>query len=315
MADAPERYDPPQPQAQIGPQYSTLEPIHHGATNRVAEGLEVHYQPNHEYYKPVPQSDFLYNGEINKNGNANVYVAPVVEAKGKRRICGMSAILFWALVALLILGGIGAIVGGVVGSRSSSDKAPASQTSSAAPSTSTTASSATSTTAAPSATAAAQFKPDYWYRLTNSFLGPLLALDINNSDGQNSVQLNMSDTGDHQGQFWQIRHINGSTDDAPVYHLACMYLGQQKRLSVSNETSILPRMAAADDSAAGQKWTFTEWDDGTWAVGNLANGKGWNMSTYRDTHVLFMRSDGEDDGQHWSAAQMTKITLTGWEVD
>jgi hypothetical protein len=336
MADAPELHVPPVPPIPPSARHSTLEPLSHPPQGPYldSEGLQV--QQPIEYYKPAlsPNSQYAYAENLSA-GNLQALPVPGVDAETsdwrKRRICGMSLLVFWILIALLVLGGIGAIVGGVVGgmkAKSSSGSQPAAAAQSASSTSNSGATSATTTTAASSTTSSAAptasplFQSDMWYRLTNSYLGPTLALDILDNDGLSSTALNMSATGEHEGQYWQIRAIPSSTNSSSSssgsaslsYWLACWFLGQQKRLEVADAASILPHMAPANDTSPGQMWQFTEWADGTWALSNGANGPGWNMSTYSDTHTLFMRHDAEDSGQHWSVASIQKIADSAWQT-
>lgn len=127
--------------------------------------------------------------------------------------------------------------------------------------------------------------------------------------------------GDSTGQYWQIRAIppfadpSSSSQSEPLsYWLSCWYLGQFKRLEVADPSSILPYMAPADDAHPGQMWQFTQWEDGTWALSNGANGPGWNMTLYADTHDLYMRVDAEDSAQHWSVESIFEILDSAWET-
>ena len=358
MADAPEHYVP-----QSQPQHSTLEP----------------YQPAHGLYKPPADSEGLQatsyqqGGQVfhNPDGSpspgyvsayakeAQGYVQPSHAAQGveredggkgswkKRRICGIAMPLFIGLIILLVLVGAGAIVGGLVGTKSKDNKSapqvendlnldPTPSISSRTATTTTkptseTSSATTLTSASATATAESQFKPDYWHRFTNNFLGAGRALDIFNEDGKASRQLNMSTTGDFQGQSWQLlripialqtkeslsrRQSSSSSTPQPQYWISTFYLGQSIRLEVSSSDSILPKMANADNDHLGQRWWADQWeDDGAWALSNEMNGRGWNMSTYADTNELFMRIEKEDSGQHWNVAQGLKIVEKGWEVD
>lgn len=78
-----------------------------------------------------------------------------------------------------------------------------------------------------------------------------------------------------------------------------LYLGQSIRLKVFSSNSILPKMANADNGHLGKRWWADQWDDdGAWPLSNEMNGRGWNMSKYADTNVLFMRIEKEGSGQH-----------------
>ncbi len=261
----------------------------------------------------------------------------------KRKVCGIPMLwLIAAIVSLVVI--VGGVVGGVVGTKAnkkptSGDPAAESDVTAsidtsilldtASPTATQTGSASfvgTSTAASiePTNTIESQFKSDYFYRVTNNFLGAGLALDILVTDGTGSRRVNMSATGNNIGQYWQLMRIppklqttsltrrQVERNPQPQYWISTLYLGQRIRLEVASKDPILPKMADADDLHLGQRWWADEWDDGTWALSNEMNGKKWNMSSYADTNELFMRGDDDDDGQHWVIGQINKIQEDGW---
>ncbi|OBT73626.1 hypothetical protein VF21_07319 [Pseudogymnoascus sp. 05NY08] len=215
---------------------------------------------------------------------------PQIDEKGrKKRICGLSVVVFWCLVVAALLIVVGAVVGGVVGSQKAKDShgaGPAaggdtSGTSSGVtttPTATTTEPTSTGTTTTASATATARFDEGTFYRLSNQFLKAAYSLDIEKDNGTLSRKLNMSLTADSDGQYWQIKKVP-NTDER--YWFACLYLGKDIRLFLDPLDRINPLMATADDTATG--------------------------SSGIDTHGLFM--DLKDDtGTEWSIAEARKIT-------
>ncbi|KFY24377.1 hypothetical protein V491_02178 [Pseudogymnoascus sp. VKM F-3775] len=240
--------------------------------------------------------------------------APQPDEKGKKkRICGLSVVVFWCLIAAAVLIVVGAVVGGVVGSQkskdskgadSSPDKDGDSSTSITATPTTTTASTTTSsTTTSASATATSVFAEDTFYRFSNQYLGADYSLGIQNISGIASRKLNMSLSGDNDDQYWQIKKVPDADDR---YWFACLYLGKDIRLFLDPSDRINPLMAEADDTVTGQQWNVKSVLDGTWRISNALGAAGAQLSTYSDTYSLFM--DMEDDtGTEWSIAEARKI--------
>ncbi|KFZ20528.1 hypothetical protein V502_03151 [Pseudogymnoascus sp. VKM F-4520 (FW-2644)] len=162
-----------------------------------------------------------------------------------------------------------------------------------------------STTTSASAGATVAFAEDSFYRLSNKYLGAGYSLAIKKEYPiLLSRKLDMTISGDDSRQYWQIKRIPDADDR---YWFACQFLGKDVRLSLDPSDQIIPLMAAADDTATGQQWNVKSVGDGTWRISNVLGNSGAQLSTYSDTHGLFM--DIEDDtGTEWSIAKVRKIT-------
>ncbi|OBT48458.1 hypothetical protein VE00_01411 [Pseudogymnoascus sp. WSF 3629] len=187
--------------------------------------------------------------------------------------------------------------------------------------TETTTTSSTTTSASVGATAA--FAEDTFYRLSNQYLSATYSLAIENDKGILSRKLNMAISGDDGGQYWQIKRIPDADDR---YWFACRFLGKDVRLFLDPLDQINPLMAAANDTAVGQQWNVKSVGDGTWRISNVLGNWGisnvfgnWGisnvlgdpgaqLSTYSDTHELFM-SMKHDIGTVWSITKVRKITV------
>lgn len=347
MADAPEVYQAvPQgspPPGHTGPYY--------GGPRPESEGLQVHsaYAENYnkapysdnpalgpqgQYVNPPQQGQYIdpqqqqyvnpplghqtQYAENQPGGFVQVVPphAPQPNEKGtKKRICGLSVLVFWGLIIAAVLIVVGAVVGGVVGSQKSKESNSSDGGASGGkegsstiditttPTVTTSPTSTGTTTTSASASATAPFAVDTFYRFTNKFLGSDFSIDIRSENGTLSRQLNMTESGDVEGQNWQIKAV---PDEDGRYWFASQFLGKGFRLVVDSDDRVNPLMAAADDTATGQKWNVKSKLDGTWRISNALVGEGALLSTYSDTYDLFM--DLEDDtGTVWTIAEVKKI--------
>lgn len=351
MSDLPEVY---QPIPQSSPQAGHTGP-HYGGPRPESEGLQVH-SAYAENYNKAPYSDnpalgpqgayqqqLPYQQQPYQQGQQQgqyinpplghqtqyaenqpggflqaVPYAPQPDEKGKKkRICGLSVVVFWCLIVAAVIIVVGAVVGGVVGSQKAKDSKGAGASAggdtsgsssteiTTTPTTTTEPTSTDSTTTTASATATARFDEDTFYRLSNQYLKAAYSLDIQTDNGTHSRKLNMSLTADGDyGQYWQIKKVP-DTDER--YWFACLYLGKNIRLYLDPSDRINPLMETADDTATGQQWNVRSVLDGTWRISNALGTSGAQLSTYSDTHGLFM--DMKDDtGTEWSIAEVRKIT-------
>ncbi|OBT90515.1 hypothetical protein VE02_01175 [Pseudogymnoascus sp. 03VT05] len=350
MSDLPEVYQPlPQssPHAgHTGPYYGGPRPESEGLqvnsayvenynkapySDNSALGPPVPYQQQQAYQQQPYQQGQQQGQYINPPlGHQTQYAAnqpggllqaapyattPQIDEKGrKKRICGLSVVVFWCLIVAALLIVVGAVVGGVVGSQKAKDSHGAgaggdqsgSSSGVAGVTTTPTPTEPTSTgsTTSASATATARFDESTFYRLSNQFLKAAYSLDIEKDNGTLSRKLNMSLTADSDGQYWQIKKVP-DTDER--YWFACLYLGKDIRLFLDPLDRINPLMATADDTATGQQWNVKSVLDGTWRISNALGSAGAQLSTYSNTHGLFM--DLKDDtGTEWSIAEARKIT-------
>ncbi|KFY26941.1 hypothetical protein V493_03803 [Pseudogymnoascus sp. VKM F-4281 (FW-2241)] len=349
MADAPEVYRPvdqvPHTAGQTGPL--------HGGPRPDAEGLQVN-SAYVENYNKLPYSDNPALGPQQQQyaspplqyanpplGQQQPYVNPPLghqtqyaenqpggfvqvagdgpqldEKARKKRICGLSVLVFWCLVVAAVLIVVGAVVGGVVGSQKSkdtkdtesaegSDKGDDSLTTGITPTpTDISSTTATGTTATASASATLPFQDNVFYQLSNKYLTRDYALGIRIVNGARSRQLNMSLNGDNDGQFWQIKKVPDADDR---YWLACLFLGKDYRLYVDPLDRVNPLMAEADDRVTGQQWNMLKESDGTWRISNVIGDRGAVLSTYSNTYNVFM-SLKDDTGTIWTITETRKIT-------
>jgi hypothetical protein len=350
MSDLPEVY---QPLPQSSPQAGHTGP-YYGGPRPESEGLQVHsayvenynkapysdnpalgpqlpYQQQQLPYQQQPYQQGQQQGQYinpplghqtqyaeNQPGGflqAVPFATPEVDEKGrKKRICGLSVVVFWCLVVAAVLIIVGAVVGGVVGSQKAKDSKGASAEGDTSSSSSSvdlttptpTPTTPTTTTTTASATATARFDEGTFYRLSNQYLKAAYSLDIQNDNGTLSRKLNMSLTSTGgSGQYWQIKKVP-DTDER--YWFACWYLGKNVRLYLDPSDRINPLMEKADDAATGQQWNVRSVLDGTWRISNALGSAGAQLSTYSDTHGLFM--DMKDDtGTEWSIAEVRKIKV------
>jgi hypothetical protein len=144
-----------------------------------------------------------------------------------------------------------------------------------------------------------------WYRLTNAFTGPNLALDVVNDNGSaSSGVLQMSSSGNFSGQYWQLTPY--PTSSSSTYALFTMFLGANKRLDVYGNDATMPHLGDAGNYS-GQIWTISPWGDGTWQLWNQYSGSGLHLDTYSDTKVPFM-GDGDHTGQHWTFTLLQAVS-------
>ncbi|OBT53366.1 hypothetical protein VE04_05884, partial [Pseudogymnoascus sp. 24MN13] len=320
MSDLPEVYQPhyggPRPESEGLQVHSAYVENYNKApySDNPALGPQLPYQPSYQqqpYQLPYQQSPPQQQGYINpplgqqaqyaeNQPGGFMQAAPYAtqpDEKGrKKRICGLSVVVFWCLVVAAVLIVIGAVVGGVVGSQKSKDShgAGASAGGDAA---------GRRRRRRRVATATARFDEGTFYRLSNQYLKRDYSLDIQKDNGTFSRKLNMSLTADSDGQYWQIKKV---PDADERYWFACLYLGKDIRLFLDPSDRINPLMEEADDTVTGQQWNVRSELDGTWRISNALGSAGAQLSTYSDTHGLFMDMKN-DTGTEWSIAEARKI--------
>ncbi|KFY60529.1 hypothetical protein V497_03593 [Pseudogymnoascus sp. VKM F-4516 (FW-969)] len=323
-AAAPYSDNPQQPYGTPAPQYGSP-PLPYGTPPAPYGGppVQQYGTPQQEYVNP-PLGHQTQYAENNPGGFVQAVpsggVPPLDEKRGKKRICGLSVLVFWGLVIAAFLIIVAAVVGGVVGSAKAKDSGDASNSAggdtdgssssvSVTPSATHTTATGTGTgtaTTTPSATSTSRFDEDTFYRLSNQYLGKGYSLDIERDNGTLSRQLNMSTSGTNtrnEGQYWQIKAV---PDTDEFYWFACLFLGSKLRLVVNPSDRINPLMEEADDTATGQQWRLRSELDGTWRISNALGNTDTKLSTYSDTHGLFMDTD-DDTGTEWSIAEVRKI--------
>ena len=143
----------------------------------------------------------------------------------------------------------------------------------------------------------AALTPSQCYRLTNSYTGPNIALDVVNNNGTSSTGiLKMATSGRFSGQYWQLTPYPSASSN--TYALFTLFLGANKRLDVYGDDATKPHLADAGNYS-GQIWTISPWGNGTWMLWNQYSGSRLHLDVYGDTKVPFM-GDGDHTGQHWT---------------
>jgi hypothetical protein len=155
------------------------------------------------------------------------------------------------------------------------------------------------------------FDPNTWYKLTNAYCGPDIALDIVNDAGSNSTgKLKMASWGQvgHTGQHWQFRPHE---DNDGTYKLCTWFLGTLKSLDVYGDDKTKPHLAD-EGNYSGQKWKIVPWIrcgewDGTYTLWNTYSGEDMFLDTYSGTREPFM-GEGNHTGKHWTITPIRPIT-------
>jgi M6 family metalloprotease-like protein len=138
----------------------------------------------------------------------------------------------------------------------------------------------------------------YYYRLTNNYLGPNTALDVNPNG---SGRLMMAAVGAFSGQYWRPVDLGGGK-----YAFRTLYLGDNLSLDIINDGVNTTPWLAETGNYSGQYWSVTEWGDGTCKFTNDFTGETKSLDTYSDTHAPFM-GPGDHSGQHWTLTKIAKV--------
>jgi Ricin-type beta-trefoil lectin domain-like len=124
------------------------------------------------------------------------------------------------------------------------------------------------------------FDSDAWYQVTES------RVDFNSSLQVAGTGLVMAAAGPKTYQFWQIFYLGNGT-----YSLRNKQNGLHQQLGTCyaaaetdpSRTQPCMRDSAGDDS---QKWTITQWGDGTYKLINNGNGTGLNLDCHPGVSLL-----------------------------
>ena len=110
-----------------------------------------------------------------------------------------------------------------------------------------------------------------FYRITNSVLGSGFSLDVVNTDGPPTGEVDITPSGLFSGQVWQF--INPTEPDNGPYYLSSSFLGAEKKLDFS---------IGADHTYIPLLKNFTATTDQTWIVKKHNDTvSGLNTTTYR----------------------------------
>jgi len=96
--------------------------------------------------------------------------------------------------------------------------------------------------------------PNIYYRLTNSFNGPSLALDVANAT---SGELKIATAGDFSGQYWRLVP---APENPAKFRLQTLFLGPGRSLDVVNDGANTKLVLSPTAFVSGQFWTLTKVD-------------------------------------------------------
>jgi hypothetical protein len=141
----------------------------------------------------------------------------------------------------------------------------------------------------------------YYYRMMNTYSGPLLALDVDSNGSTYAVK--MASISDDAGQYWRCIHL-GNND----YNLRTRFLKDQYSLDIVNDgTNTKPHMAKSG-GYTGQRWHFTRQDDGTFKLSNDFTGNSKFLDVYSNIQFGQMSNSNVDyTGQHWTFKKIGKV--------
>lgn len=167
-----------------------------------------------------------------------------------------------------------------------------------------------------------KFDPNTWYKLTNTFLGPEIALDVVNSTTTGELKMarwiTSSGSQGHSGQHWRIwpHPANDGT-----YKLSTWYTGPGQCLAVTGKQ---PHLAVSNWYAA-QKWRIVPWFgddcreidgkgssrrrvwDGTYRLSSEYEGQDIMLDTYAGCRTPYMGSQ-DTTGKHWNITPVKQVT-------
>jgi hypothetical protein len=146
------------------------------------------------------------------------------------------------------------------------------------------------------------FDTNFYYHLSNSFLGTGQRLDVV-PDGFYHIQ--MANAGFFSGQFWKLVPVGPGK-----YALRTSFLGDSRSLDVVNDGTNTQLRMALTGNYSGQIWSFTPWGDGTFKLTNDFTGTKMSLDTaFEPPHVPRL-SPGDHTGQHWTLTK-TAFTTSG----
>ncbi len=140
---------------------------------------------------------------------------------------------------------------------------------------------------------------DYYYRLTNSFLGEGRSLDTY-SNGNNEPF--MGQTGNYSGQLWKFTPVGNG-----YYRLTNSFLGEGRSLDTYSDGKNQPFMGQTGNYS-GQMWKLTPAGNGYYRMTNTFLKEGRSLDTYSDgKNKPFMGNTGNYSGQLWKLTKVRKI--------
>lgn len=149
-------------------------------------------------------------------------------------------------------------------------------------------------------------KPHAWYRLTNGYTGPTLALDVINDGTHNDPAkglLNMATVGNFTGQHWNfVERSEGK------YEVSTWFLGTNRALNVYGNNMTTPHLALARNFS-GQRWNLTLIRGTTYKLSNDYSGPDLHLDVKSDTRIPYL-STGDHTGQYWDFTEIRDMITT-----
>ncbi len=147
---------------------------------------------------------------------------------------------------------------------------------------------------------------DYYYRLTNTFLGDGRSLDTY-SDGANAPF--MGNTGNYSGQLWKLTPTGNGH-----YRLTNTFLGDGRSLDTYSDGANAPFMGNTGNYS-GQFWKITPTGNGFYRLTNTFLGEGRSLDTYSNgANAPFMGNTGNYSGQFWKLTPVRLIETAVTQV-
>lgn len=146
---------------------------------------------------------------------------------------------------------------------------------------------------------AAAVDVNYYYRLTNTFLGEGRSLDTY-SNGNNDPF--MGKTGNYSGQYWQLTPLGNG-----YYRLTNSFLGSGRSLDTYGGDDNRPFMGNTGNYS-GQYWKLTELRPGVYRLTNSFLGDLRSLDTYSgNDNQPFMGETGNYSGQMWILTRLGRV--------
>lgn len=141
------------------------------------------------------------------------------------------------------------------------------------------------------------FDPQYYYRLTNAYLGEGYSLDTTVSDKFFPI---ISKSSNSAGQYWKFT-VQGS-----CLRLSNVALGTDRSLD-NYQTGQHPPFMAPTGNYSGQCWHMAPAGDGYVRLTNDYLGNSHSLDTYSDReHLPFMAETSTASGQLWKLTRLTR---------
>jgi hypothetical protein len=139
----------------------------------------------------------------------------------------------------------------------------------------------------------------YYYRLTNSYLGEGYSLDTASAPNDPNVPV-MAKSSNSAGQYWKFS-VQGS-----CYKLSNVLLGPDRSLD-NYPTGLHPPFMGPTGNFSGQCWHPAPAGGGYIRLTNDYSGDSHSLDTYSDRdHKPFMAESSTATGQFWKLTRLTR---------